>query len=101
MVYGKQCSILWYVDDNKLSYVDPNVVTDVLEEINKHFGYLVINRVDTHDLLGVTMKIRKDKKVEITTKHQIEDTVIQFKYIFYFKVNLPCAHHLCDVNDKE
>ena len=31
MIYGKQCTIAWYVDDNKISYVDPKVVTDILE----------------------------------------------------------------------
>ena len=33
-------------------------------------------------------------------KHQIEDTLIQFKDICDFKVNLPCAQHLRDVNDE-
>ena len=31
IMYGKQCTILWYVDDNKMWHVDPNVVTDILE----------------------------------------------------------------------
>ena len=52
----KQCTIVWYVDDNKLSHVYPNVVTDILEEIKKRFGDLVISRGDTHDLLGMTIK---------------------------------------------
>ena len=30
MIDGNQCTIVWYVDDNKLSYVDLNVVTDIL-----------------------------------------------------------------------
>ena len=58
MIYGKQCTIVWYVDYNKLSHVDPNVVTGILEEIKKHFGYLVTSRGGTHDLLGMTIKIR-------------------------------------------
>ena len=31
-------------------------------------------------------------------KHQIEDTVRKFKYICNFRVTLPCAQHLWDVN---
>ena len=46
---------------------------------------MVIIRVDRHDFLGMNIKIRKDKKVEIIMKHQIEYTVIQFKYICDFK----------------
>ena len=49
MINVKQCTIMWYVDDNKLSHVDPNVVTYILEEIKKHFGELVISRGDEHD----------------------------------------------------
>ena len=31
MVDVNQFTIVWYVDENKLSHVDPNVVTDILE----------------------------------------------------------------------
>ena len=33
-------------------------------------------------------------------KHQIEDTLSQFKDICDFKVVLPCVHHLWDINDE-
>ena len=33
-------------------------------------------------------------------KNQIEDTVSQFKDVCHFKVTLPCAHNLWDVNDE-
>ena len=61
MIDGNQCTILWYVDDNKLLHVDPNVVTDILEKIRKHFGDLVISRGGTHDFLDMNIKLRKDK----------------------------------------
>ena len=62
---------------------------------------MVISRGDTHDLLGMNIKIIIDKKVEIIIKHQIGDTGSQFKYICYFKLTSPCAQHLWDVNDEE
>ena len=31
MIDGNTCNIVWYVDDNKLSHVYLNVVTDILE----------------------------------------------------------------------
>ena len=71
MIDGNQCNIVWYVGDNKLSHVDPNMVTDILKEIKKHFGYLVIRRGDTCDFLVMYIKIRNDKKVELIMKHQI------------------------------
>ena len=56
IVVRNQCTIVWYVDGNNLSRVYPNMVTDILEEINKHFGYLVIIRGDTHDFLVMNIK---------------------------------------------
>ena len=56
MIGGEQFKIVWYVDYNKLSNVDPNMVTYIPEEIKKHFGYLVISRGDTHYFLGMTIK---------------------------------------------
>ena len=97
MIDGKQSTIVWYVDDNKLSYVYPNVVTVILEEFKKHFGDLVISRGDIHGFLGMTIKIRNDNMVELIMKYQFEDTVIQFKDICGFKVTLPCAQHLRDL----
>ena len=94
IIDGKKCTIVWYVDYNKLLHVDPNVVNDILEEIKKHFWYLVIIRGDTHYFLGMTIKIGNEKNVKIITKHQIEDKVIQFKDICDFKVTSPCAQHL-------
>ena len=79
IIYGKQCTIVWYVDDNTLSHVDTNVVTDIIEEIRKHFGYLVIIIFDTHYFLGMTIKMRNENKVEIMMKHQIEDKLRKFK----------------------
>ena len=29
-INGKQCTIVWYVDDNKISHVDANVVTEII-----------------------------------------------------------------------
>ena len=41
------------------------MVTDILEEIKKYFGYLFINRGDTPDFLGMHIKISNDNKVEL------------------------------------
>ena len=49
MINGKQCTIVWYVDDIKLSQIDPNIFKEILKETQKHFGELVISRGDEHD----------------------------------------------------
>ena len=85
IIYVKQCTIVWYDDYNKLSHVYPNVVTGILEYIKKQFGDIVISRGNTHDFLGMNIKISNDKKVKLIMKHQIEDTVIQFEYVLVLR----------------
>ena len=48
MINGKQCTIVWYINEKKLSHVYPNVVTKLLEEIKNLFTELVISRGDEH-----------------------------------------------------
>jgi hypothetical protein len=35
---GKQCTVAWYVDDNKISHEDPEMVSKVIREIEANFG---------------------------------------------------------------
>jgi hypothetical protein len=43
-IKGKQCTIAWYVDDNKISHVDGTVVTDIIEKIEAKFGKMTVTR---------------------------------------------------------
>jgi len=38
MVNGSQLTIVWHVDDCKISYIDEEVVTDMLKKLKKKFG---------------------------------------------------------------
>ena len=42
MIEGTQCTIAWYVDDNKISHVNKDVVTSAIEEIEKNFGKMTV-----------------------------------------------------------
>ena len=37
-IYGKQCMVAWYVDDNKFSHVDEEVNINIIETIAGYFG---------------------------------------------------------------
>ena len=79
MINGKQCTIAWYVDDNKLSHVDLKVVSMVLSTIKEHFGELVISQGNEHDLLVINIMIdRKNKNVVIEMKDQIQEAFDMF-----------------------
>ena len=80
---------MWYVDDNKLSHVDPNVVTYILEEIKKHFGELVISRSDEHGFSGMKIKLRKEKLVELSMKKQLKGSIKMFGSTCGYAVRTP------------
>ena len=48
MIKGKQCTILWHVDDNKILHVDSNVVTEIIDMIEDRFGKMTVTRGDRH-----------------------------------------------------
>jgi hypothetical protein len=49
---GKQCTVAWYVDDNKISHVAPKVVTEVIRIIEESFGIMSVTRGKVHEFLG-------------------------------------------------
>ena len=55
-IYGKQCTIDWYVDDNKVSHVDEYVNTRIIEEIAESFGEITASRGKKHKFLGTDIE---------------------------------------------
>jgi hypothetical protein len=62
MINGAQCTIAWYVEDNKILRIRKSVITKILNEMKDHFGDLVISRGDTHILLSLHIMMNRDKK---------------------------------------
>jgi len=63
----KQCTILWHVDDLKISHVDKNVVDDILKKLNEKFGHkspLTTSCGKVLDYLGMKIDYRQKGKVK-------------------------------------
>ena len=103
MIDGKQWTILWNIDDLKLSHVSDSLLDAKIEIINKLFASkeapLNVRRGTKYDYLGMTIDYSKDGKVSIT----------MFDYIYGFlkdileslKGDIPTGapNHLFDVVD--
>ena len=74
VIDNKQCTIAWYVDDNKISHVDSKVVDRVFDAIESLFGTMVKTRGDTHEFLGMTVTF-KDKTVTINMRRYLEEAI--------------------------
>lgn len=68
MINGKQCTIAWYVDDNKVSHIEQAVVDEIIEKIEQRFPGLTVNRSNEQTFIGIKMRFMKEKKVAINMR---------------------------------
>ena len=69
LIEGKQCTILWHVDDIKVSHCSARVVTGVVNEIQEEYGKeapLTVSHGKKHDYLRMVIDHSRDGAVIIT-----------------------------------
>ena len=67
-INGQQCTLVWHVDDMKISHVDNKVVNDFINKLEQEFGKeapLTTRRGKIHDCLGMTLDFSLPGKVQI------------------------------------
>ena len=69
MIEYTQCTISWYVDDNKLSHKNPSVIPDIINKSKKHFGDLSVFRGNKNTFLGMNIEIKDN----ITQVYMVEN----------------------------
>ena len=67
MIEGSQCTVGWYVDDNKVSHVSDDVNTSIVDAIEKHFGKLARTTGNKHTFLGMDVEMISKGKIAIST----------------------------------
>ena len=87
IINRKQCIILWYADDNKISRKDPKVVTKVINIIKRHFGELTVTRRKVHRFLGMNITIIEDKMLKIDMKEHLQEAIDMFEKIEDREIN--------------
>jgi Reverse transcriptase (RNA-dependent DNA polymerase) len=97
-INGKQCTIVWYVDDNKISHVDPNVVTEILLQIEKKFGKMTTTRGKEHVFLGMKINFQNNQTVRINMEQYINEAIIDFQEDVSIGVTTPANKNLFELN---
>jgi hypothetical protein len=75
IINGKQCTIIWHVDDLKLSHVEQQVLKDITDKLNAKYGQqtpLVMHRGKIHDYLGMAIDYSEDGKVKFSMPDYVE-----------------------------
>ena len=69
IINGKQCTIVWHVDDLKISHKDPKVVDRIIETLDSEYGkvgQMTIRRGMIHEYLGMKLDFSKAGKSSLT-----------------------------------
>ena len=103
MINGKQFTVVWHVDDLKLSHVDKNVVSKMIEwfkEVfeDKEIGLVKVSRGKEHKFLGMNFKFNDDK-VSIEMKSYVQDMIDTCPEKITSKAVTPAAAHLFKVRE--
>ena len=104
MINGQQMTVVWHVDDLKVSHVDAAGVEKFVQHMETTFGKdtpLTVSRGQVHDYLGMTLDFRTKGEVQINMEHYIDmmlqDAPEEMKGI----ATTPAASYLFKINDKD
>ena len=96
---GSQCTIVFYVDDNKISHKNEKALTKVINKLEGHFGKLEISRGREHNFLGMRIKFIGNE-VHISMKDYIREAIDIFPEPTNMKVTSPAKKNLFEINNK-
>jgi hypothetical protein len=102
IVNGKQSTVLWHVDDLKISHVEASANEAVLKGLNERYGKetpLTVTRGDLHEYLGMTIDYSTQGKVVIHMEDYVEDLLVDMPEEMEGTATTPAAEHLFKVDD--
>jgi hypothetical protein len=102
MINRKQCTIIWHVDDLKISHVDAKVNTHVINLINDEFGQeapLTITRGKIHEYPGMTLDFSSPGKVRVIMKDYVQGMLDEIPDDMDGIAATPAPKHIFDVNE--
>ena len=72
-----QCTVCLYVDDLKITCVDPDIISNVVDKLEELFPGLKPNSSTSHSYLGMNFDYEKPGEFRITMKGYIDDVLSQ------------------------
>ena len=101
-INGQQCTLVWHVDDMKISHVDTKIVDDVIKRLEREFGKeapLTIHRGKIHHYLGMTLDFSLPGKVQISMEEYIRNMLSELPEDMEGTATTPAAEHLFKINE--
>ena len=100
-VNGKQMTVVWHVDNLKVSHVDKKEVDKFIEQMEAEFGTeapLSVSHGKVHDYLGMNLDFRTEGEVRVDMEHYIDMMLHDAPEDMNGVSNTPAAAHLFKTN---
>jgi KUP system potassium uptake protein len=103
IINGKQCTIVWHVDDLKISHEDSAVTQSIVALLQEKYGSedapVTVTYGKVHDYLGMTLNYSKTGKVIINMTRYVTDLLNNVPEDMWEGISAtPAAGHLYEVN---
>eukprot|EP00804_Cyclotella_cryptica_P027764 CCRYP_009202-RA/>CCRYP_009202-RA protein AED:0.72 eAED:0.12 QI:0/-1/0/1/-1/1/1/0/1137 len=102
MINGKQLTILWHVDDLKISHVETQVVDEIIASLKAKYekvGTMTVRRGKIHEYLGMTLDFSQPGKFIIGMENYIDDVLKELPDDMAGTATTPAAEHLFRTRD--
>jgi len=96
-IHGKQCTIIWHVDDLKISHVEKKVIEDIIHRLGEHFGKespLTTSRGKVLEYLGLTLDYSVCGKVKFSMYEYVKKLVEEAPEDMAGVTKTPAGNHL-------
>ena len=101
IINGQQMTVVWHVDDLKVSHVDEKEVDKIIKQMEAEFGAeapLSISCGKVHDYLGMNLDFRVEGEVRINMEHYIDMMLHDAPEDMNGVSSTPAAAHLFKTN---
>ena len=101
-INGSQCTVLWHVDDLKLSHKSQAVLDDLIDQLNQKYGQetpVTVQKGKIHEYLGMTIDFSSPGKVQFRMDDYVDRILAEAPEDMAGSAVTPAAAHLFRVNN--
>ena len=96
---GSQCTILWYVDDTKISHKDEGIVRKLINALEEKFGEMSKSFGNKHEFLGMEIFFPGDGIVSIGMDQYVKEAIEEFDLVVAKIAKSPARRTLFQLNN--
>ena len=103
-INGSQMTVVWHVDDLKVSHMDAKEVGTFIQQMEETFGKdtpLSVSRGKTHEYLGMSLDFHSKGEVRIDMEHYIDMMLCNAPKEMDSTSKTPAAAHLFKTNPED